>query len=376
MQRSADVIIIGAGIIGSSIAYFLGKRGVNVLVLDKNEIGSQSSSAAAGLLAPIRPLAKEDNYRRLLLDGIKRLPAIVPELEEATNIDVEYRLTGTLRVLPRDKKKSVSDWVTSYKQAGFHVEMLSPDEAHEREPLLFSELCAAVAIAEEGQVNPINLTQAYAGAAKALGATFYEHCEVVGIQQASDQEKVTGIRTVEGEVFSCNHLVIATGAWSACCGQWLHWTLPVYPVRGQIVALKQPASPIKHIIFDEGLYDEDIYIAPKPNNGLIIGATKADVGFNTSVTAGEILHLLDVGTRLVPALEQCEITRTWAGLRPKTPNSRPILGAVPGWENVFVASGHGGFGIMLSAITGETLAEQIATGHIPDIIRPFQPEAS
>ena len=138
--------------------------------------------------------------------------------------------------------------------------------------------------------------------------------------------------------------------------------------------MQQPSRPIKHIIFDEGLYDEDIYIAPKPNNGLIIGATKADVGFDTSVTAGEILHLLDVGTRLVPALKQCSITRMWAGLRPKTPNSRPLLGSVPGWENVFVASGHGGFGIMLSTITGETLAEQIATGRVPDIICPFQPE--
>ena len=163
---------------------------MDVIVLDKNEIGSQSSSAAAGLLAPIRPLAKEDSYRRLLLDGIKRLPAIVPELEEATNIDVEYRLTGTLRVLPCDKVKPAYDWVTNYKQAGFHVEMLSPGEAHKREPLLFSDMCAAVAIAEEGQVNPINLTQAYANAAKALGAIFYEHCEVV--------EAATSIRSRKG----------------------------------------------------------------------------------------------------------------------------------------------------------------------------------
>jgi len=374
LQRSASVIIIGAGIIGCSTAYFLSKRGVDVIVLDKDSIGSQASSAAAGLLAPIRPLATENSYRHLLLESIKRLPCVIPELEEIANIDVEYQLTGTLRILPCDKVELTKDWVVSYKQAGFHVEMLSSSEAHEREPQLFAEACVAVAIAEEGQVNPIKLTQAYACAAKALGAQFYEQCEVAGLQQPSNQGKVTAIRTTQGEVFLCDHLVIAAGAWSAQCGQWLNWTLPVYPLRGQIIALQQPVKPIKHIIFDEGIYDEDIYIAPKPNNGLIIGATKADVGFDTSVTAGEILHLLDVGTRLVPALKQCEITRMWAGLRPKMPDSRPVLGIVPGWENVSVASGHGGFGIMLSTITGETLAEQIATGIAPEIIRPFQPK--
>jgi len=375
LQRSTEVLIIGAGVIGCSIAYFLRKKGIDVLVLEKNHIGSQASSAAAGLLAPIRPLAKEDDYRRFLLEGIKRLPALVPELEECSSIDIEYRLTGTLRVLPHEKVKPVSDWVVSYQQAGFHVEMLSPDEAYKREPQLFPEVSAAVAIAEEGQVNPINLTLAYARTAKVLGATFCEHCEVVGLQRSAN-DKVLAVQTAQGEVLSCNHLIIAAGAWSACCSQWLHWSPPIFPLRGQIVALQQPPNPIHHIIFDEGLFDEDIYIAPKLNNDLIIGATKAEVGFDTSVTAEEILHLLDVGTRLVPALRQCSILRMWAGLRPKTVHSRPILGAVPGLANVSIASGHGGFGVMLSAITGEALAEQVATGSVPDIIRPFQPKAS
>jgi glycine oxidase len=373
LQHSADVIVVGAGAIGCSIAYFLRQRDIDVIVLDKNIIGSQSSSAAAGLLAPIRPLAKEDSYRRLLLEGIKRLPEIVPALEEISGIHVEYQLTGTLRVLPCEKVDASRDWVTSYQQAGFHVELLSPDEVHRREPQLLPDVCAAVAIAEEGQINPVNLTQAYAHAAMSLGAVFYEHREVIGLQRLPQQEKVTAVQTREGEIFTCNHLVMAMGAWSSYCGEWLNWAFPVHPIRGQIVALQQPDVPIKHIIFDEGLFDEDIYIAPKPNNGLIIGATKADVGFNTSVTAGEIYHLLDVGTRLIPALEHSSILRMWAGLRPKTPNSRPILGTVPGWTNVSVASGHGGFGILLSAITGETIAEQIASGHTPDIISPFQP---
>ena len=145
-------------------------------------------------------------------------------------------------------------------------------------------------------------------------------------------------------------------------------------MRGEIVALQQPSPSVRHIVFDEGIFDEDIYIAPKQDGTVIVGATKADVGFDTAVSAGGVQHLLDVATRLLPALAQCPIVRMWAGLRPKTPDSRPLLGPVPGWHNVTVASGHGGFGITLSVITGETIAELVTTGQDPAIIYPFAPE--
>jgi FAD dependent oxidoreductase len=145
-------------------------------------------------------------------------------------------------------------------------------------------------------------------------------------------------------------------------------------VRGEIVALHQPPTPLRTIIFDEGVWDEDIYIAPKPDGTVIIGATKADVGFDTSVSAGGVQHLLDVAIKLLPALANCQIARMWACLRPKTPDSRPLLGPLPGWSNVTVASGHGGFGVTLSIVTGEAIAELVATGQIPEIIRPFAPQ--
>jgi glycine oxidase len=129
------------------------------------------------------------------------------------------------------------------------------------------------------------------------------------------------------------------------------------------------------MIFDEGVHDLDVYIAPKPNGSLIVGATKAEAGFDTSVSVGGVLHLLDIATRLIPDLAQCAIERTWAGLRPKTPDSRPLLGRVPSWENVTLACGHGGFGITMSAITGEALADLLATGQAPAVIGPFAPRA-
>ena len=375
MKRSTDVLIVGGGVIGCSIAYFLRKHGIDVIVLEKEEFGAQASSAAAGLLAPIRPFSQmADAFKTLQLVGIQRLATLVPELEEASGVQVEYEQCGTLRILPQEKIGSVQRWADTWRQAGYHIEILSHDEVLRREPNLYTEVPGAVSIAEEAQVTPTRLVKAYAQAAVHLGALLYSHTEVIQVQQAEADLHVTGVLTNQG-AFSCNHLVIAAGAWSAVCGTWLHVPLPVRPVRGELIALEQPILPIGSIIFDEGVYDEDIYIAPKPNGTVVIGATKAEVGFDTSVTAGGVLHLLDIATRLVPSLKQSAVHRIWAGLRPKTTNGRPLLGPLPSWNNVIVASGHGGFGVTLSAITGETISDLIATGQIPQIIESFQPKS-
>ena len=371
MKCSAEVLIVGGGIIGCSIAYFLRKQGVEVIVLEKGDIGAQASSAAAGLLAPIRPLSQRDPFKALQLAGLARFSALVPELEAISGITVGYEETGTLRLLPVEKIDAVQAWTEAWQREGYHIEVLSPEEIYEREPHLSSGLLGAVTIAEEAQVVPIQLVQAYAQGALNLGASLYAHTEVVALQRSERGSRITEIWTDHGDLLTCHQLIIAAGAWSALCGTWLGVTLPVRPVRGELIALQQPSLPVRHIIFDEGVFDEDIYIAPKPNGTIVVGATKADVGFDTSVSAGGVLHLLTVATQLLPALAYCPIHRMWAGLRPKTLDSRPILGPIPSWENVSIASGHGGFGVLLSAITGEKIAELITTGRAPEIIQPF-----
>jgi glycine oxidase len=371
MKYSADVLIVGGGIIGCSIAYFLRKQGVEVIVLEKGDIGNQASSAAAGLLAPIRPLAPGDPFKALQLAALARFSTFVPELESASGVNVGYERTGTLRLLPAEKIVPVQMWAEAWKQKGYHIEVLTPEETYQREPLLSAGLHGAVSIADEAQVVPVQLVKAYAQAALNLGALLYSHTEVVALQRAATGKRITGIWTNQGNLLLCNHFIIAAGAWSARCGTWLDVTIPVRPVRGELLAFQQPSPPVQHIIFDEGIVDEDIYLAPKPNGTLVVGATKADVGFNSSVSAEGALHLFTVATQLLPVLERSSILRMWAGLRPKTPDSRPLLGPIPPWENVTIASGHGGFGILLSAITGETIAEMITTGQTPEIIRPF-----
>jgi glycine oxidase len=209
VKHSADVLIVGGGIIGCSIAYFLRKRGAEVIVLEKGDIGAQASSAAAGLLAPIRPLCLHDPFKALQLAGLARFSSFIPELEETSGIAVGYEQTGTLRLLPSEKLNVVQAWAETWQREGYHIEVLRSDEVYEREPHLCSGLHGAVAIADEVQVVPVQLVQAYAQAALHLGTHLYDHTEVVSLQQAGTGKRITGVRTDHGDLLTCQQLILS-----------------------------------------------------------------------------------------------------------------------------------------------------------------------
>jgi glycine oxidase len=364
MKRSTDVVIVGGGVIGCSIAYALRKRGIDVIVLDRGEIGAQASSAATGLLAPLKPFARKDHpFMALLLSSLALFPSLVPELEERSGVCLAFEQTGTLRIVRMKEMRRLQEWIGPWQQAGFQMELLTGDDLHLQEPLLASHITTALYNPKESQIDASRLVQAYARAATDLGATFYPQRAVIGVQH--HRSKVLGITTSQGESITCHHLVIAAGAWAAQCGEWLGTVLPIGPLRGQSLSLRQPATPLRHILFGEG-----IYLAPKQNGTIVVGATREDVGFDTTTTPEGIAWLLDAVKKLVPTLE-CVVEMAWAGLRPKTPDAHPILGRVPHWDNVILAAGHTSFGVLLSAITAQAIAELVSTGDTPEIIRSF-----
>ncbi len=368
MSQSTDVVIVGGGVIGCAIAYFLRKRDMAVMVLERGEIGAQASSAAAGLLAPLGPLSGPGPLADLLLGSFALFPELVAELEDASGIRVEYERTGALRTVRNAKRvaglrKRMEEW----QPLGLQMYWLSGDEARQREPLLAADTCAAIYAPEESQVRAPLLVKAFAQAATRLGAVFYSHREIMGLQRHGT--RVTDVYTSEGETIACDHLVIAAGAWAARCGEWLGFELPVSPLRGQILSLRQaglPTLPLRHIVFGEGAY-----LAPKEDGTIVVGATKEEAGFDAHVTANGVIWLLETARKLTPALGQSAVEAIWAGLRPKTPDGQPILGAAPKWENVTLATGHNSVGVLLSAITGQSIAELVATGRTPGIIVPF-----
>ena len=367
MERTTDVVVIGGGVIGCAIAYFLRKMQVEVTVLERGEIGGQASGAAAGLLAPLGPLSGPGPFADLVLAGFSRLLALIPELEDVSGIRMGYEPTGALRVVRNPKRiahlqKRIHNW----HPLGLQLYWLSGEQARQREPLLSPDICAAVYAPEESQIQAACVVQAFARAARLLGANIYPQQEVDAV--LTDATNVTGVRTAQGETIACKQLIVASGAWAAQCKTLFDVTLPVQPMHGQLLLLPQTSPQLKHIIFGEGGY-----VVPRGEH-LLIGATKEDRGFDASVTEQGTSWLYATATRLVPVLTGSRVQNTWAGLRPKTPDGQPIIGFPAPWENVIVAAGHNSVGVILSAITGQCVAEMVKTGNVPSVMKAFSPQ--
>ena len=363
---TTDVVILGGGIIGCSIAYQLARRGIGVVVLEAGDIGAQASSAATGLLAPFKPLGKlDDPYLVLQRASLALFPTLAKELEEFTGLSVGYRETGCVRVVPIGQLARLQDWAASWRSRGVAMTVLQGEELTHIEPALSEAYQVAVSIPCEPQVQATAYMAAIARAAVLSGARLVSGCQVIGVDR--DGSRVIAVRTADGDKIACGSLVLATGAWSAqVSDDLLGVQLPVTPANGQSIEVRQPDQAVQHIVFGES-----IYLAPKHDGRLFIGATHSDTGFTPTVSSQASSHLLDAATRLVPSLSASVVERAWAGLRPATPDRRPILDLAPDWSNVALACGHNGFGMLLSAITGQVIADLITGERVSELARPF-----
>ncbi len=361
---TTDVAIIGGGIIGCACAYYLCKAGIEVIVVERDEVGCGTSSAAAGLLAPLGPLSGPGPFADLLLAGGELFPALVPELQEASGLCLHYEQSGALRVIRNPARLAhLRKRLTAWQPLGLHLDWLDGDDARQLEPALTPEVCAAIYAPAEAQIEASALTQAFAQAARHLGARIYTRRTITHLH--TEPGRVRAIHTVQGEIIACHTLLIATGTWANICQQWIGISLPVRPLAGQLLALSQSHPALRHIIFGD-----TAYVIPRGHT-VIVGATKEETGFTARVTEEGMTWLSATAQRLVPGLANSQVERAWAGLRPHTPDHRPILGPLPGWENVVVAVGHNSVGVLLSSITGQMMTEVIVRGQTPALIRPF-----
>ena len=295
-------------------------------------------------------------------------PSLVQELEHASGVHLAYEQSGSLRVARNPNNvDNLRKRMNAWQPLGIEMQWLTGDEARQREALLAPDISAAIYAPEEAQVKAPHVVKAFARAAVNLGVKLHAYHNVIGMD--FQKNKITRVYTDQELEIACEHVIVATGAWTRDLERLLDISLPVEPQRGQILALRQPSQPLKHIIFGEA-----IYLAPKNNGTIVVGATKEEVGFVKHVTAGGIGWLLSTAVRLLPGLEGAAIDQMWTGLRPKTSDNLPILGNAPSLENVTLAVGHGSIGIMSSAITGNSIAELVVTGRVPEIIVPFSME--
>jgi glycine oxidase len=331
-----DVIIVGAGIVGSSIAYELAKEGLRVVVVDRGEVGREASWAAGGILTPIHLSNYPPDLVRMCQEAQAIYPGFVSEIETESGIDVEYRETG-LRVLARDEAdRKVVEALRLWKSEHGQPVEDRPD---------------GIFLPDVHQVRNHRLTRAIAAAAVRKGAEFRTQTEVTGFLKVPG--KIHGVRTGQGDL-QAEVTVLAAGAWSGELGGLLGISVPVRPVKGQMLLLGTEPDSIPNMI----LHREE-YVVPRADGKVLVGSTVEEAGFDKSVTVRSIRFLLQRAVEICPELEEAPLLGTWAGLRPGSPDRMPLIGAVPDLHGLFLATGHYRIGILLGPLTGRIMRDEI-----------------
>jgi glycine oxidase len=363
-----NVAVIGAGVIGLAIAWRLAARGTPVQVFDRGAAGAGASHAAAGMLAACAEAEPgEEALVALGRESQARWPAFAAELLLASGIDVDLRPEGTLLLaLTADDQARLTHQLVFQQKLDLPLQWISAAETRRREPHLAGKLAGAVFSPEDTQVDNRKLVAALRIAAEAAGVRVSEYRAVNAI--SSRGGRVDGIILADGTKVGADAVVLAAGAWARSIeGVDPKLRPPMRPIKGQMLALRMdPAAPLlSHVVWAPGAY-----LVPRRDGRLLVGATVEEKGYDTSLTAGGMLTLLEAAWRAVPAIEELAIDEMWVGHRPGSRDDAPILGAGP-IDGLIYATGHHRNGILLAPITADAIARLVLDGVVEAVIRPF-----
>jgi glycine oxidase len=352
-----DVVVVGGGVIGCSIAFALSQRKLRVAVLDRQQPMQEASWAAAGMLSPAPDCTAAIPLVPLARASLARYPQFVAAIEETSGLSCSYRQEGTIEsVIHGEAERELSTLVALHRGLGLACEPLPLDEARIMEPALGREIRAAAFLPDEASVNPRGLGAALLAAAEFAGVTLFPGVAAVGLVR--DDKSCTGVKASEGQTFDSAHVVLAAGCWTSQIPGTAPYA-PTLPVRGQMVALFHRGKPIRRVLrSDRG------YIVPRDFENpqkLVAGSTLENAGYERRVTSGGLEQILCAVNELAPELAKAEILETWSGLRPGTPDQLPILGPT-GFDGLLMATGHYRNGILLAPITADLIADWITEG--------------
>ncbi|MEE1825986.1 glycine oxidase ThiO [Streptomyces sp. BE20] len=370
----ADVLVIGGGVIGLAVAWRAAQRGLRVVVADPAH-GGGAAQVAAGMLAPVTELQYgEEPLLRLGMASNERYAAFAAELTEASGgQDTGYRQCGTIAVaLDSDDRAELRELHDFHRRLGLDSQWLTGREARRLEPMLAPGVRGGLHVTDDHQVDGRRLAGALVRACERAGVLLHR-AEAVGL--LVEHDRAVGARLSTGKSVTADQVVLAAGSRSHLLPGLPEGVLPaIRPVKGQILRLLVPAAyrPFLSRNVRAVVRGQHLYLVPRENGELVIGATSEEQGYDTTVTAGGVYELLRDAHELVPGITELPLTETAAGLRPGSPDNAPLLGptALPG---LVAATGHYRNGVLLTPVTGDLLAEYLATGVTPDLAEPFSP---
>ncbi len=372
-----DIAVVGAGAIGMAIAWRAATAGRTVTLVDDSP-GRGASWAAAGMLAPVTEAHfGEEALLTLNHASHARWPAFAAELAEVTSRDSGYRECGTIVVArDLDDLAVVDDLAAFQRSLGLQVERLSSREARQLEPGLVPSIRGGLFVSGDHQVDNRTLVAALSTACHRAGVV-----TIASRAAAIDRSgsRAQGVVLTDGRRLAAGAVVLAAGAWSASL-EGVPDALPVRPVKGQLLhlrcspGLRLPPPATHNVRVPGGRPGRPaVYVVPRGDGRVVVGATVEERGFDTTVTAGAVLDLLREAYELLPGIAELELTETAVGLRPGTPDNAPLIGSGP-LEGLVIATGHFRNGILLAPITAEAVVGLLTTGELPEVAAPFTPD--
>ncbi|CAL9432505.1 Hydrogen cyanide synthase subunit HcnC [Streptomyces sp. enrichment culture] len=374
--RTSDVLVVGGGIIGLVTAWRAAQRGLATALVDP-EPGGGAAQVAAGMLAAVTELHYgEQTLLGLNLASARRYPDFAAELTEFTGHDLGYRRCGTLAVaLDADDRAHLRELHALQQRSGLDSQWLSGRECRRLEPMLAPGVRGGLRVDGDHQIDPRRLAAALVAACERAGVVVHrawaERLTVV-------RDRAAGVVTTDGTELGAGQVVLAAGSLSGRLAGVPEDVLPpVRPVKGQVVRLTMPehaahAAPFLSRTVRAVVRGSHVYLVPRENGELVVGATSEEMGWDTTVTAGGVYTLLRDAHELVPGITELPFTEIRAGLRPGSPDNAPLLGPTA-LEGLVLATGHYRNGVLLTPVTGDVLAHVLTTGELPEEARPFTP---
>ncbi|HEV2828267.1 MAG TPA: glycine oxidase ThiO [Pyrinomonadaceae bacterium] len=363
-NKNADVVIIGGGVIGLSIARELARRGEReVTLVERGELGAEASWAAGGMLGPQVEADRPDDFFRLACASRDLYPEFAGALLAETGVDVELDKTGTLYLgftsSDELEMRRRFDWQV---KAGLQIEWLAGDEARQLEPNISPHVRCALRFPNEYQVENRRVLQALAVSTRKLGVSLVTNCTVNSVR--SEKGKVAGVETSSGFIGS-PVVIVSAGAWTS---QITPAHVQIDPVRGQMLCFNAHQFA-RHVI-----YSPRGYLVPRRDGRLLAGSTSEHAGFDKRVTDDGAQSIKSMAFEIAPRLADFSLIDSWAGLRPRAEDNFPVLGPDEEVAGLSYATGHYRNGILLAPITAKLLADSIIENTAPTVLRSFSPQ--